>query len=136
MNSFLTAAAVVFSAVAVQAQESALVLGKSSYGALCAVCHGEAGKGDGEVAALFKMPPPNLTKLAEEAGGRFPFVEVYSVIVSGMEERGHGEAEMPIWGDYFISDAQEDRGVMPGDAVAIAAGRVMSVAIYLESIQE
>ena len=136
MKPFLTAAVIVVSAVAAQAQDAALVLGKSSYGALCAVCHGENGKGDGEVAELFKIPPPDLTKLAEAAGGRFPFPEVYSVIVSGMEERGHGEAEMPIWGDYFLADAQEDRGVMPGDAVAIAAGRAMSVALYLESIQE
>ena len=52
-----------------------------------------------------------------------------------MEAVGHGRSEMPIWGDYFIADALEDRGVKMSDAVEIAAGRVLSLTYYLESIQ-
>ncbi|WP_137702907.1 c-type cytochrome [Marimonas lutisalis] len=120
----------------VVAEDSALILGKSSYKANCALCHGPEGKGGGEVAELFRVPPSDLTKLAERAGGRFPFHEVYRILISGMEEAGHGDAEMPIWGDYFLADSLADRGVSQSDALEIAAGRALSLVLYLESIQE
>ena len=53
-----------------------------------------------------------------------------------MEQPGHGDSDMPVWGDYFVADSLEDRGVTPGEAIEIAAGRAMSLALYLESIQE
>lgn len=132
----ILAAILSVSAFAVQAQDSAIILGKSSYGALCAVCHGDDAKGGGQVAELFEVKPPNLTKLSERAGGAFPFSDVYQMIVLGMEAPGHGTSEMPIWGDYFMADALEDRGVGKSDAVTIAAGRALSLTYYLESIQE
>lgn len=132
----LTATVMFLSASAVQAEDSALVLGKSAYGAFCAVCHGDDGKGSGQVGELFQVKPPNLTKLTERAGGRFPFPDVYHVIILGMEAPGHGTSEMPIWGDYFMADALEDRGVNATDALYIASGRALSLTYYLESIQE
>ena len=133
---FLATAGLILSTTLAHAQQSAIVLGKSTFTARCAVCHGDDAKGGGEIAELFKVAPADLTKLSERAGGRFPFPEVYYVIISGMEERGHGEAEMPVWGDYFMTDTLEDRGLSVGDAMEIAAGRVLSVVYYLESIQE
>ena len=127
---------IVGAAGAAQAQDSVIILGKSSFGARCALCHGEDGKGGGEIAELFKVPPADLTKLSERAGGAFPFARVYGIIVDGMDEAGHGESQMPIWGDYFIADALEDRGVKMSDAVEIATGRALSLTYYLESIQE
>lgn len=132
----LAAAAAILSAVTAQAQDSAIILGKSTFGARCALCHGADGKGGGEIAELFRVPPADLTKLAERSGGAFPFSEVYENIVTGMEKAGHGDSEMPIWGDYFMADTLEDRGITPGDAAEIAAGRVLAVVYYLESIQE
>ena len=55
--------------------------------------------------------------------------------MDGMDEAGHGDSKMPIWGDYFIADALEDRGIKMSDAVEIATGRVLSLTYYLESIQ-
>jgi mono/diheme cytochrome c family protein len=132
----LATAAMVLSAGAAQADDSAIALGKSAYGALCAVCHGPDAKGGGEVAALFEVQPPSLTKLSERAGGKFPFSEVYQTIILGMEAPGHGPSEMPVWGDYFMADALTDRGLNKSDAMFVAAGRALSVAYYLESIQE
>ena len=111
-------------------------MGKSSFGANCALCHGDDAKGGGEVAELFRVPPSDLTTLADQAGGKYPFSVVYHIVVDGMEARGHGNSEMPIWGDYFISDALVDRGVNTADAVNIASGRILSLVYYLESIQE
>jgi mono/diheme cytochrome c family protein len=131
----IAAALTALAPVAVHAQESAITIGKSAYGALCAVCHGEDAKGGGEVAELFEVKPPDLTKLAEREGGRYPFSRVYEILVVGMQAPGHG-SEMPIWGDYFMADALEDRGVSRSDAVAIAAGRALSLTHYLETLQE
>ena len=136
IHSIIATAALVLSTCAVNAQENELALGKSSYHARCALCHGIDGKGGGEIAELFKVAPSNLTELAKRSGGSFPFVQVYYTLAQGMQKPGHGDAEMPIWGDYFVSDSLEDRGVTPGDAISIAAGRIMALTLYLESIQQ
>ena len=128
-------AAFVLSTVAAQADDSAIVVGKSTYGALCANCHGAEGKG-GEMAELYKIDIPDLTKLSERAGGKYPFAFVYENIILGMDLPAHGTAMMPIWGDYFMANALEDRGVNKSDAIFIAAGRALSVAYYLETIKE
>ncbi len=127
---FLTAAGAAHSA------DSALVLGKSSYGANCAVCHGDDGTGSGSVAELFRTPPSDLTTLSDRSGGAFPFSEVYQSIASGLGEKAHGDSEMPIWGGYFISDTLADRGVSASDAEHIVQGRILSLVYYLESIQK
>lgn len=119
-----------------QAQDSAIIIGKSSFGARCALCHGKDAKGGGDIAELFQTPPSDLTKLAERNGGQFPFSVAYQTVIDGMGERAHGDSEMPIWGDYFIADALEDRGVNKADAIHIAQGRILSLVYYLESIQE
>ena len=132
----LTAAVICLSFGAAHADESALALGKSTYDALCAVCHGDDARGGGEVGQLFEVAPADLTKISERAGGRFPFADVYHVIILGMEAPGHGPSEMPIWGDHFQADALVDRGVNRSDAIYMAAGRAMSLALYLETIQK
>lgn len=139
-RNILTSAAIIIpalSAGADTAQESLLVLGKSTYGALCAGCHGEEAKGGGTVGELFTVQPPDLTKISERAEREvFPFADVYEVITLGMEAPGHGSSQMPVWGDYFLADAMKDRGISTSEAIFIAAGRALSLAHYLESIQE
>ncbi len=135
-RAFLTMMAVIASAGTVHAQDSAIILGKSTFGARCAVCHGNDADGGGEIAALFQVPPSDLTGLTERAGGSFPFSEVYQIIKNGMEAGGHGDSEMPVWGDYFLSDSLEDRGVSKEDALHITQGRILSLVYYLESIQQ
>ena len=117
-------------------KDSALIIGKSTYLSLCAGCHGEDAKTGGTVGELLTVQPPDLTKISERSGGNFPFSSVYEVIIWGMKAPGHGPSEMPIWGDYFMSDALEDRGVSKSDATSIVVGRALSLAYYLESIQE
>ncbi len=53
-----------------------------------------------------------------------------------MKQRGHGDSQMPIWGDYFMADAMEDRGMHSVDAVEIVSGRILSLVYYIQSIQE
>lgn len=136
MRLAVAATSVVFSVSAVHADDSALVLGKSNYKTYCAVCHGSDAKGGGDVGKMLSVKPADLTKLSDRAGGKFPFSEVYEVVTLGKEAPGHGSSMMPIWGDYFVADALMDRGVNKSDAIAIAAGRILSLTYYIESIQE
>jgi hypothetical protein len=48
--------------------------------------------------------------------------------------RGHGD-EMPIWGTILKTQAAEESGIY-GGAEALARGRLLSIAYYLESIQK
>jgi mono/diheme cytochrome c family protein len=41
------------------------VSGAQMFKEYCAVCHGPGGKGDGTVATALKVPPPDLTTLAQ-----------------------------------------------------------------------
>lgn len=101
----------------------------------CAVCHGESGAGDGLVAELFDKKPKNLTLLAKENNGDFPFDRVYQSIDGRLELRAHGFSRMPIWGDFFLEEALTDRGHHPMDARTMAAGRILAVVYYLQTLQ-
>jgi hypothetical protein len=75
----------------------------------CAACHGENGKGDGVVRPAFANPPPDLTRLARDAGGEFPLARVIRAIDGRDHVRAHGTADMPVWGEVFAADPFNDR---------------------------
>jgi mono/diheme cytochrome c family protein len=115
------------------AQEDEIVAGgKGKYQKYCASCHGQAGKGDGEMAALLLFKPTDLTQLKNKNKGEFPFWRVYRAIDGRELVRGHGSREMPLWGFVFqveeganASSTQED----------IVRGRIWQLVYFLESIQ-
>ena len=88
--------------------ENALEMGEISgadeYYRLCAVCHGEGGRGDGPMARVLKTPPPNLTLLAKNNGGHFPFLSVLEMIDGRNIIAVHGSREMPVWGESLTRD--------------------------------
>lgn len=106
--------------------------GKMEYMNNCASCHGESGMGQGPLAELMTVDVPALTKLAANNDGKFPMLEVIHTIDGRQGTRGHGYP-MPVWGDRFSKsvDAAGEYG-----AEAIVRGRILSIAYYLESIQE
>jgi mono/diheme cytochrome c family protein len=75
--------------------------GKIIYVRYCASCHGMTGRGDGTVASELRVPPADLTRLAERAGGRFPEDAVTRSIDGRRTARVHGTADMPVWGEVF-----------------------------------
>lgn len=129
----LSAFATLIGGVAVQAQD--VSLGAEIYKNHCAVCHGESGAGDGMVGKLFAQPPADLRLLAHNNNGRFPTDRVIDAIYGRRPIQAHGQTEMPIWGEYFMAEALENRTIDPKDAAMVTQGRVLSVASYLLSIQ-
>jgi mono/diheme cytochrome c family protein len=133
-------AAIALCAPGVQAQgkaDQALILGKASFAANCATCHGDDATGNGPYAQYLNVQPSNLTLLSDKAGGAFPFSEVYQLIDGRKMVRTHGEfTDMPIWGTYFTTDSLADRGMDPDDIEHVIQGRILSLVYYLESIQK
>ena len=118
------------SCFAANAQEDA---GKNEYMFACAVCHGESGMGDGSFSSLMNVPVPNLTTLAAQNEGNFPFLKVFMSVDGRTQTQGHG-APMPVWGDRYKADAEGDFGTYGSEVVT--RGRILTLVNYLESIQQ
>ena len=112
------------------AKTSAADVGRAFYEQHCAVCHGQDGRGGGEFAELLKVPPPDLTTIAERRGGVFPAMEIAESIEGTRTARAHGNPEMPVWGERF----SEARPSGQGGRTAMR-GRVFLLVEYLRSIQ-
>jgi mono/diheme cytochrome c family protein len=102
--------------------------GAALYRVHCSSCHGSTGQGDGPSAVRLGVLPPDLTTLSRRNGGTYPFDEVMRLIGGRVPIRGHGGAEMPIWGDAFLEP--ED-----GYDAAGARRKVRQLTQYLASVQ-
>lgn len=135
MRTFLisTSIAALASATAV-AQEKAANIGADEYAASCAVCHGEDGRGHGEFSRVLKVPPSDLTTLAKDNDGKFPFLDVFHIVDGRTLVDGHGTRDMPIWGRRYMEEVGEKFGPYGGE-IAVRA-RVLELVHYIHSIQE
>jgi mono/diheme cytochrome c family protein len=101
--------------------------GKEMYNSYCAVCHGTDGKGNGPAASAMKIPPTDLTVLAQKSGGKYPSAHVASVIRGQAALPSHGSEEMPVWGPLFSSISQGHEGQVQQ--------RVTNLVKYIETLQ-
>ena len=108
-------------------------VGRLEYMYNCSACHGESARGDGPVARYLNVETPSLTTLAQQNDGVFPLLHVIHVI-DGRQGLGPHGTMMPVWGERFIASEIGDAG--PYGAEVIVRGRILSLARYLESIQE
>src|ERR1051325_495677 len=105
--------------------------GRKFYLRYCSACHGEGGKGDGVVSQAMQPKPADLTQLAKKASGKFPFYDVIRIIDGRETVRAHGDSNMPVWGDLFRAEEGSS-----AEAQAVARGKVVLIADYLESVQQ
>ena len=82
-------------------QQAALTDGGELYQELCAACHGISGKGDGPAASALAKPVSNLTVLASNNDGVFPFQQVEDSITGKSQVVAHGTIDMLVWGQQF-----------------------------------
>ncbi len=103
--------------------------GKDEYTEHCAACHGVDGRGGGELGQKLFKPPGDLTTIARNNDGQFPFWRAFEVIAGEKTVEGHDTMHMP----EFISRLRRDdfkRGFHQAHL------RVLQLTHYLESIQE
>src|SRR5579872_6875481 len=63
--------------------------GEEMFNTYCAVCHGTGGKGDGPAATEFKIPPANLTLLAQKHDGKYQVPMSLKSLRQGLATRRH-----------------------------------------------
>jgi mono/diheme cytochrome c family protein len=97
------------------------------YRVYCATCHGADGRGDGPVADVLRMPPPDLRTIAERHGGSYPHDEVRAVIDGRAPVPGHLRQEMRAWADVLaIVEGPDERGIR---------ARIEALVAHVESMQ-
>jgi mono/diheme cytochrome c family protein len=106
---------------------AAAASGRVIYQRYCASCHGRGGRGDGTLAEDLRVRPTDLTQLAAKSGGSFPFAAVVESIDGRRRTRGHGTADMPVWGEVFTKTT--------GTGTSTVEAAVDRIAHYLWSIQ-
>jgi nucleotide-binding universal stress UspA family protein/mono/diheme cytochrome c family protein len=112
----------------VQPKMTQAVAGGELYRTYCAVCHGATARGDGQLASSMVRKPADLTEIAKRNGGVFPTELVFRTIDGKNPVRGHGGADMPVWGDAFA------RSRDGGDPESVKR-MIQSLVDYLDSIQ-
>ena len=128
---FLTIAlGIALSAGAASAQDADV--GERSYMQFCATCHGADGAGEGPLTQIISDKVPDLTQLSANNDGAFPMLDVIHVIDGRTGLRGHG-GPMPVYGALFD---EEVKNPGPFGAVLYTRGRILSLAYYLESLQQ
>jgi len=112
-------------------------IGQLEYESNCAVCHGVSGKGDGPLAGMITEMVSDLTTLAENNDGVFPFNAVYETIDGRRMVTAHGTRDMPAWG-YEYNDKAVDYYTdyrAPYDVESFIRGRVLALTTYIYELQ-
>lgn len=102
------------------------------------MCHGKDGKGTSAIVDLLKKSPTDLTVLAKKNNGVFPLDRVYAVIDGREAVKGHGDRDMPAWGDRYSRDSEKAAEYymdVPYDAEMYARSRILPLIDYLHRIQ-
>jgi mono/diheme cytochrome c family protein len=108
------------------------VSGRALFMDNCAVCHGDAGRGDGPAAAGLTPAPTDLSLLSRQNGGVYPLVSVMSQI-DGYTRAGPDQT-MPDFGELLDGPLV---GVDTGDGVITPTpAPLFALAEYLRTLQQ
>jgi mono/diheme cytochrome c family protein len=111
-------------------QGFAALSGAELFERFCSACHGTEGRGDGPVASSLAVLVPDLTRLYQRHGDRFPAAEVREIIDGRSIVIAHGTRYMPVWGYEFW--VEEGADVVAEEDARIMIDRLVD---YLRSIQ-
>jgi mono/diheme cytochrome c family protein len=110
-------------------------LGARDFRNYCAACHGMEGRGDGTMGEFLTLAVPDLTKLTKMNGGIFPAERITEVIDGRADVKVHGARDMPVWGDWFNSEAASSENDRETRDI-IVKERIDSLVGFIKSIQE
>jgi mono/diheme cytochrome c family protein len=99
----------------------------------CAVCHGAGLRGDGPMAEVLVVPPPDLTRIAQRYGGVFSRAGMAWKIDGRDPILSHG-GDMPLFGFVFSEMSQVISS--PGGQTVLTSPEVLDIVAYLETVQE
>ena len=111
-----------------QAQPSSSPTGDYLFRTYCASCHGNSAKGDGPLAESLRKRPADLHRNRPPQQGRLSRDQVFRIIDGRQPVKGHGGANMPVWGDVFARSSEVH------DEAAITE-RIEALVRYLEGLQ-
>ena len=97
----------------------------------CSACHGPNGRGDGIAGTFMRPKPIDLTTIARENGGTFPFERVRASIDGTKTVGPHGDPDMPVWGEMFHEEAGWD-----ATRRAETRSKLLLLTDYVRSIQQ
>ena len=105
--------------------------GNQMYLQYCSSCHGKDGKGDGSVSRDLKVRVPDLTVLAKKNKGVYPLDDVMATVDGRRSVRGHGDRNMPVWGESFRSESE---GKKYPELTTLLKGKI--IAEYVATLQK
>jgi mono/diheme cytochrome c family protein len=79
------------------------------YRQYCAACHGIEGSGNGAVAKQLKIKVADLTVLRKKNKGIYAVDNVMATIDGRRIVKGHGERDMPVWGEIFTREREKEK---------------------------
>jgi len=126
----LLVAFVTLAAPAAGAADYTAYSGAELYQRFCASCHGRLARGDGPVSHGLAVAVPDLTRIAERHGGKFPDNWTYRVIDGRESLLSHGPRDMPVWGVELWREQGAD--VTAGEKTRDAIARLVE---YLRTLQ-
>lgn len=130
MGRFLTVAMVLLAGSAAAQDAGA---GAQIYLRACAACHGLDARGEGEMAAILTIAPPDLAVLAARNGGVFPVARAAARIDGRDPLLAHG-GEMPVFGDWLEG---EETMIRSEAGQPVLVGRALAdLLAFLAAIQE
>lgn len=109
-------------------------IGSDEYRISCLTCHGVGGRGNGPLAKFLNVKPTDLTSLAKNNGGEYPYMKVFLMIDGREEVAAHGDRAMPVWGARYRKDIEPTYGPFGGEEVI--HGRILELVYYIHSIQQ
>lgn len=109
------------------------LIGSGEFFNSCASCHGVSAKGDGNLSRYLNIKPTDLTQLAKNNQGEYPFLKVFQIIDGRSEVPGHGDRIMPVWGDRYEIETKNSSGLANESATR---AKVLELVYYIQSIQQ
>lgn len=98
----------------------------------CAVCHGLDARGNGPMAHILLIPPPDLTQIAARYDGQFPRIGVAWMIDGRDAILSHG-GDMPIFGRLFGAQSEVLRS--RGGQTLLTSPEIVDLVVWLEGEQ-